>query len=131
VFVARLGRSLPLVEELFTDELDTTRRLAPDGAGGVQWVTGFAVAKTRLLITGTIASGTAFSTVASGANYTHNGDATGLAASEALFRSTHSIRILVNGVEQDKETQILWVTATSFQLILLTVNSGDIITIYN
>ncbi len=91
----------------------------------------FATAKTRLLVSGTIPSSTTFSTVASGVNYTHNGDATALEASEALFRSTYAIRIAVNGVLQDKETEILWVSITTFQLISLTVDAGDIITIYN
>jgi hypothetical protein len=91
----------------------------------------FATAKTRLLVSGTIPSGTTFSTIASGANYTHAGDATSLNTSQALFRSTYAIRIAVNGVLQDKETEILWVSATTFQLILLTVDANDIITIYN
>lgn len=91
----------------------------------------FAYAKTRLIVTGNIAAGTTLSTTASGANYTHNGDATSLGASQAIFRATHSMRIDVNGVEQDKETEILWVTATSFQLISLSLDPGDIITIYN
>ena len=91
----------------------------------------FATAKTRLLVSGTIPNGTTFSTIASGGSYTHNGDATALEASQALFRSTYATRIAVNGVLQDKETEILWVSITTFQLISLTVDAGDIITIYN
>ena len=121
-----------LVENLSTAEFDPSRRLAPDGVGGLQWVAaGAAALKTRLIVTGGIVSGTTLSTTASGVNYTHNGDATSLAASQVLFRATHSIRIQVNGVEQDKETAILWVSATTFQLINLSLNAGDIITIYN
>jgi hypothetical protein len=47
------------------------------------------------------------------------------------FQNEHSIRILVNGVEQDKQTAITWVSQTSFQLPSLALNAGDIVTIYN
>lgn len=87
--------------------------------------------KTRLVVTGSIPSGSNLSTAASGPGYTHNGDVTSLSASQVAFRAQNPTRIQVNGVEQDKETEILWVSATSFQLIVLSLDSGDIVTIYN
>lgn len=87
--------------------------------------------KTRLTIIGTIAAGSTFSCIASGPNYTHSGDITSMELSQVLFRLNIDIRIQVNGVEQDKETEILWVSSTTFQLIALPVDAGDILTIYN
>jgi hypothetical protein len=89
------------------------------------------ITKARLTITGTIAQGTNFLTTASGPSYTHNGAAISLNTSQALFRSSHNIVIHVNGVEQDKETEILWVNSQTFQLISLPVDAGDIIQLYN
>ena len=99
------------------------------GGGGVGG--GGLSLKTRLTITGTIASGPNFSCVASGPNYTHSGDLTSLCASQVLMCADVNCRIQVNGVEQDKETEILWVNSTTFQLIALSVDAGDIVTIYN
>lgn len=89
------------------------------------------VAKARLSVTGYIAQGTTFSTIASGVNYTHSGDSITLNISQTLFRATNSTQILVNGVKQDKETEILWLSSNTFQLISLSVDNGDIITLYN
>jgi len=123
---------LPYVEWLPTLEMDTSRVLVPDGAGGLVWaaVPGFQL-KTRLLITGPIAAGTTFDTTAAGVNYAHQGDATGLDASQPEFEAADTIRILLNGVEQDKETEITWISANEFQFPGMPVDAGDIITIYN
>lgn len=87
--------------------------------------------KTRLIVTGPIAVATNFSTNGSGPNYSHQGDNTLLGASSPIFEATHRIRILLNGVEKDKQTEITWVNSTTFTLATLACNAGDILTIYN
>ncbi len=103
--------------------------------GGVVDVTipggGVAAAKGRLTVTAAIAAGVNFSTIASGAGYTQSGDPTSLGISQVAFRATHTTCIQINGVELDKETEILWVNSQTFQLINLAVDTGDILTIYN
>jgi hypothetical protein len=97
-----------------------------------KWINkGDLVAKARLVVSALIASGTTLNTNASGAGYTHSGDGTYLEMTALDFQNEHSIRILVNGVEQDKQTAITWVSQTSFQLPSLALNAGDIVTIYN
>lgn len=89
------------------------------------------IAKARLAVSAAIPAGTTLNTNASGAGYTHSGDGVNVASTGLHFSNEHSIRILVNGVEQDKQTEITWVSTTSFQLTSLALNNGDIVTIYN
>lgn len=103
-------------------------KIVSTGGGGAG---GGLTLKTRLVVTGTIANGSNFSTVGSGPNYTHSGALTNLDLSQAAMEGNIDIRIQVNGVEQDKETLILWVSSTTFRLIFLSLDNGDIITIYN
>jgi len=100
-------------------------------AGGTWKNKGNVDAKGRLAVTGAIAAGTTLSTDASGVNYTHSGDGVYLGDDASEFSNYHSIRILVNGVEQDKLTEITRVSTTTFQLTSLALNNGDIVTIYN
>lgn len=87
--------------------------------------------KTRLNITGIIANNTTFSVIASGINYTKTLQNGNLQISVALFRSTNSIKIELNGINLDKETDILWINSQNFQLINYTCYPTDIITIYS
>jgi len=87
--------------------------------------------ETRLTITGTISNGTTFNTTASGVNYTHSNDFGYLETSQGLFRNDLGIQVLLNGLVRDKETEVLWLTSQTFQLINSTVDSGDLITIFS
>ena len=90
---------------------------------------GIATAKTSLDITGNIAALTAFSVVASGVNYTKSDDDGYIGLTAAIFNDSVGILILLNGVEQEKSTQAVWVSSTTFTLSTETF-IGDVIKIY-
>jgi len=83
---------------------------------------------TSLVITGTILANTAFSVTSSGVNYTKSGDDGNLAASAGLFKETEAVSIFLNGIYQNKGTNAVWLSATSFKLDVA-VDNGDEITI--
>jgi hypothetical protein len=85
---------------------------------------------TRLEITGAISSGTTLDVTASGANYTKTGDNGYLETSNAAFLANHGIAFHNNGVEQDKDVDIIWSSATLFT-IMEPLDAGDILTIYS
>jgi len=85
--------------------------------------------KARIIILDTILSGTAFSTKESGTNYDFNGEVINLGNYSSEFLFNNNIRILLNGVELDKNTETTWISNTFFSLSL-DVDKDDIITIY-
>ena len=89
------------------------------------------VNKTELAITGTINGSTTFSTIASGTNYTMSGANGNLEISELLFRENNNLQIEICGTRLDKSDDILWVNSQSFQLIGISVDSGDKIIIFS
>ena len=90
---------------------------------------GIAEAKTSLDITGVIAALTAYSVTASGANYTKSGDDGNLGPNAASFNDSVGIRVELNGVNQEKSTEAVWVSSTTFTLSVPT-NFPDVIKIY-
>jgi hypothetical protein len=89
------------------------------------------ILKTRLTVTGGIPPGSNYSTTTSGPSFVHSGDFTSVGANASVLLSNHKIRILLNGVEKDKNTEITWVNATTFQIVGPGQNPGDVITVYN
>jgi len=91
---------------------------------------GISDSKTDIDISGNIAALTAFDVTASGVNYTKSGDDGNLGLSAAVFNSSIGTRVELNGVNQEKSTQAVRVSATTFTLSTETF-SGDIIRIYS
>ena len=65
-------------------------------------------------ITGTILTGTNFSTTSSGVNYTHNGDAGNLGTIAEFFSADRYLEL--NGVEQIKTEDFTRVATNTFRL---------------
>ena len=106
-----------------TDQTDLVDYIAAASIGAANY--------TRLVVTGSIAAGTTLNVTTSGTGYTHTGAAGDLEISEVLFLSNSIIRIVASGVETDKPTEVTWVNSQSFQFNDLSLDPGDIITIYS
>ena len=84
--------------------------------------------KTKLGISGTIIAATTFLTNNSGVNYTKTGDSIYLGATDVEFNANNNLKFLLNGVEQEKGVNVIFVTSYSFYLDVA-VNNTDIINI--
>jgi hypothetical protein len=85
--------------------------------------------KGRLYILDTIIEYTQFSSKGSGVNYVFSGNPIDLGENLDDFMNNNDIRLLLNGVELDKNTDITWIDKNSFSLSI-GVDKDDIIIIY-
>jgi hypothetical protein len=83
---------------------------------------------TRILITGNKAVSSIYSTTSSGVNYTQAGDDGDIGESAEVFNASCSVFVFLNGLNLTKGTQVIWLSATSFQLEAI-VDNGDAIVI--
>lgn len=72
----------------------------------------------KILITSHIPIETVIHVNSSGANYTVSGDTISLGLSANSFNSNKSMLITLNGIIQDKGTDVVWLSATSFKFEL-------------
>ena len=72
--------------------------------------------RTKLVITGTIAASTTFTTNASGTSYTKSGDSIYLGANATEFNANTKLHIFLNGVLQDNGVEALYVSTYGFYL---------------
>ena len=87
--------------------------------------------KSKLAITGTIASTTVLTVNASGANFTQTGNSLHLGDSAAEFNDNSKLMIYLNGQLLEKGVDVVYVTATTLYLNITLDNTDVIMLIKN
>lgn len=94
------------------------------GAGSGSVWTG----KKKIIVTGSILSGATINANAAGVNHTVEGDSVNFGINAGEFAANDSIYIALNGIDQEKGIDVIYVSSSSFETIV-NFDAGDIIII--